>query len=1002
MSPLWILNFSKKEHFDSFFETYWKASLLNDNTISEADKWFYLTDCTTAGFDRQQFIEIARRLTVNQSNTKLKLIPSVGRNESTLRVIFMGDITDECTIKSLHLFAAELRRACLDEPWTPIPNVFFYALLWRPDNAAIAPGVSEKTRGFLNELFSLENLNVNYRPFHKVIFMESSVVESEKRQAFHMMELAALQIAQDDKNEIVGNLHGQDSSQVFVNAGAASVFFEAKVQREQEAYAVGNLLLDRFCHSQQGAFFDQQEVSDYIDHKQAGFISTFNSESLSATMTESHPSIPTSLNAPRNLNTSALRDGSYREIWHKFFCKELGGFKVSLIDRIGRELGFYKADYLAKVVSNQVNFVNSQRDKLERVVFDIFAKDSRMKHIGFVQAQCVLERLRKKISSFVSEADTVEVRTFPLPSNLVNALEQAKSDHPGDNTTDEVLKVLESKLRTLPAFNLALIVRALILGFLFGFLGYAITADNGILTWLVTGLCVLVPLVLSFLSFAMHVKRINALKDQYVACKLADLQASLKDFVVSQIKKTYEDVDSYLLWIKQFKLDYLQHNLAVASPSDFTFQSSVKFQPLLNYSISVKSEDKDINMMLIPVHSVDGNDGNAQTVSLTGTFGHHQLLRTSPANKICIGTEKTSIFDLMLENGYSNCQILCKNLMDEKAVIASGLEKEIVFGRTALSATKLLILDNSGSMCGKPIEDLKDAVRQLQQTAAVEWIAFDNDVVATSFEGGDLDALKGGGGTCYVPAIQKAVEYLKSNYVDQVILISDGCPFESLKKILDTAVNLGHPLNTITIGDSAVEIMKQIAEKTGGVQIVVDNAAEIKQNTKDIFEQLQASEGGEFTFDQLLRKCRIDGCASALYSFTNRVAEPGDDHIAEMLAHYSETKGMEEWLDAAMPSCQKSQAAACNPISTTLSLVNGANNDGLNQAVASWRVAINSISSPNTDLDMVAGIFSCEILQLKDLNWAGFSDSCMDFNAPAAVKEYMQGQYLTNIYGKQL
>ena len=115
------------------------------------------------------------------------------------------------------------------------------------------------------------------------------------------------------------------------------------------------------------------------------------------------------------------------------------------------------------------------------------------------------------------------------------------------------------------------------------------------------------------------------------------------------------------------------------------------------------------------------------------------------------------------------------------------------------------------------IQDLKNVVLELQQRSEVEWIAFDHDLVSTSFEGGKIEDLKGEGGTSYVPAIKKAVEYLQNNYADKIILISDGEPSEGLDAILQAAKELNQPLNTITISNfldgyenGTVAIMKDI------------------------------------------------------------------------------------------------------------------------------------------------------------------------------------------------
>ena len=1005
MTITWILNFSKEEPpIGSFFDDYWKASLANDRELTEEDRWFHCTDCTLPTLNYPQVLKTARQLTTDLSEEEKKLIPAAVKEAKELKVICMGDITDAITVSRLHIWTAQLRQALLQTAWTHIHSIHFYALLWRPNTAGIEPGISKETRGFLNELASLESLDINNRPFHKVLFFESSVVKAEKANTFRTMQMAALQIALGDNN-LLGNL--SDEKAVFLNACSTGVFYEAKVQNEQEGYMLGNLLLDKFCHSRKADFYDEKEAIEYVDQKNADFLEKISPDNMANMMTTDHPEISSNLYASEEFTTAGSWGLVYKNIWQNFFCTKLGGFKVRMINNISWELNLYTADFMAKVVSNQEKYINNEKDKLEEKVFAIYAKDSRMKHIGIEQGRKVLKRFQERIAQVANRISSVSIDTFSLPEKLRNAFSQAKNDHPGEKTTEEVMAVLETKLRTLPAFNLALAVRGLVLGALLGFITFSYTMQMSPALHLgLTGLAATLPLVAALAKFLSHVRRINALKDQYIACRLEDMRKKLEDFVVSQMKKTYEEFEFYLDWIEKNKLSYLAQSLSVIAPADFTFEQSKSFQPLLNYNIAMRTGDASTGNPLIPVKPVNAPQDDEDKWRVSGTFGKSPLLFSTPANRINVNGELKSLFDLMGANGDRYCQALCQKLMDEQATITSELEKVVEFGATKISATKLLLLDVSGSMEGQALADLKGAVSELQLSAAVEWIAFSDDVVACSFEGADIDSLEAKGGTCYVPAIMKAREYLISNYADQLILISDGCPFETFTAIISAANGLGHAINTITIGSSAASIMKQIADSTGGTQYIVNDASEIKDNTKQIFEKLQAAEGGTFTFYEMMRKCRVDGCAKALADFARHQAEKDQvNRIADIITHYGNEQGIIEWVRATKPSCHISQAAQPGSTAVSMMVADGKEKlslQKLEDKLEAWQIPVRA-DRPASDIDMMALLFAYESTPLCQLLWACFPDNDKTINDREGMKATMnEGWPLINIYGKEI
>lgn len=1016
MKPTWMINFSRKEPFGSFFETYWQASLYNDSERQQTDaaKWFYCHDAAADDVTYDQLYQTARNLTADLSDTQTRLIPNICSTDE-LCVLALGDITDSATIKRMHIWMAQLRQAYNTRQWTNLKQLRFYALLWTPQTANIDPGMAKESRGFLNELATLEGLDINNRPFHKVIFFESSVKEADKKNTRQAMEMAALSIALG-KSLFTGNMGTNEP--IWMNAGAAGTFYEAQVQSQQEAYALSNLLLDKFCNKTDGAFVDDTEVMNYVDKVCAPRFEHISPDVILDRMTANCPVFDSRRFSTQKFNTAVSWGTNYNQIWESFILGEIGEFKANLVNDLGWELDFYETDYLRKVAVNQVEYINEEKDKLEQMVFDIYDKDTRLRHVSIAQGLKVLDRLRTRIKQLSSQAEQAVIQNFRLTQEQQDAYKQAKRDHPGRNTAQQVMEVLEAKLRTLPAFNLSMFVRSLILGFLLGYMGYAYIRLSDLASYFVHGyewlpyaamaLGITLPIVISLVIFFLKARRINALKDQFVACRLQDMKNHFQDFVSEQVHRTYEEFVIYLDWVETNKLNYLSRMLSAVRPSDFTFTECDCFKPLLNYSVSMRSEDFSTSKPLIPVVHRDSPAGQDTLPVVSGKFNKNPLLTTSPANKVDVRGNSWSLLELMTPKFEQECQNLCFDLMDEQVTISEGHEHTISFEGPKLGKSRLLLLDFSGSMVGEPIEDLRDAVHQLSTISAVEWIAFNHTVLGKSFgeNSKDIEDITPEGGTNFIPAIEAAAEFLKNNFVGQVVLISDGCSAEHIKDLLQACSLLNQPLHTISIGSGASNIMKQLAERTGGEQITVGSAKEIKENTIQLFQHDLMTEGGIFSFSQMMRKCRIDGCAIALYNFSKRLVSSTHNQIADLIVNYGYGPGINEWIQAALPSCHLRQAASAAMPESSMQLAKGSGTDmtmDVEQKLNEWNTAQCRAISADTPIDMISVVFSHQYVNLNDFMWAGFEHDDATINDKDALKAVMQKGYpVINIYGNEI
>lgn len=1014
MKTTWIINFSEKEPFGSFFDTYWQASINNDSELqlSDSDKWFYCYDAASESGTFDQLYQTARQLTADLSDAQPRKIPNINPKDE-LCVIALGDITDPATIKRMHIWMTQLRQAHHKTPWTNMNQLRFYAFLWTPQTANIDPGMPTESRGFLNELATLESLDVNHRPFHKVVFFESSVKDIDKKNAHQSMEMAALSISLGH-NLFVGNMGANEP--IWLNGGAAGTFFEAQVQSHQEAYTLSNLLLDKFCNKSDGAFVDDTEVMRYVDEVCAPRLERISPDNIMGRMTSDCPALTRDRFESKDFSLSSSWGTDYNQIWELFIMGEIGGFKARLINELGWELDFYETDYLRKVAVNQYEYINGEKEKLEQMVFDIYNKDTRLHHVSISQGLKVLDRLRTRIKQMSAQSEKALLQDFQLTSEQQNAYKQAKRDHPGRNTAQQVMEVLETKLKTLPAFNLSMFVRSLILGFLLGYIGYtyirlsdlasSFIDGYGWLPYAAAAIGITLPVIISLCSFLLQARRINALKDQFVACRLQQMKDHFQDFVSEQVKRTYEEFIIYLNWVEKSKLNYLSRMLSAVRPSDFTFTECDCFKPLLNYGISMRSEDFSTSKPLIPVIHNDGvvKEDNEQVVS--GKFIKNPLLASSPANKVDVRGDSWSLFELSNPQNDKECQNLCQDLMDEQVTISDGREHTISFEGPKLGESRLLLLDFSSSMEGQAIEDLKDAVRQLATVSFVEWIAFNDEVIGKSFgaESKSLDDIEPSGGTNFIPAINAAADFLRDNFVGQIVIISDGYPFEKIEDILEACAELNQPLHTIYIGETESGIMKKIAESTGGEQITVSSAQELKDNSIQLFQHELMSEGGNFTFSQMLRKCRIDGCAVALYNYTKRLTSSSHNHMADIITNYGYGPGIVEWGQVSLPTCHLRQSASVSTMERYIQMANGSERDSMDKLdykMNEWNQGDCHVKNADTTIDMTAVMLSHQYVELQDFMWACFEPSDTTINDIDSLKSVMQQGYpIINIYGK--
>jgi hypothetical protein len=536
----------------------------------------------------------------------------------------------------------------------------------------------------------------------------------------------------------------------------------------------------------------------------------------------------------------------------------------------------------------------------------------------------------------------------------------------------------------LPKFQKDILVSSITTGLVFG-LALLFVSPLGLLLFPIA-------LLIGAIVFIVKVNQLEKLKDLFVGAKLRDVRAQLDEHAEKLQGKTEAEMNQYMRWVKEKKLSKLQNEMHTAEPPNFHFQTTPVFQPLVWTKL---------------------NEDSTSQLSFSGSFGSAPLIKNIPPIQLYSNVENTTVGLYELFKSHKNAvQELIHALMYSDEDIIDTEEEQVQFQRhetASIANDMLLLLDVSGSMYGD-MDALKEYVHDLESVGNIEWIAFDDKVVATSKES-NIDNLSAGGGTCFVPAIERAVQWLGENSYDTIILLSDGGPFESVNQVVAAADGLNMPLNTIAVGSGANEtILTEIAIRTGGKEITVESFEDI--NTPDVWKNeilpnVEVLKKGNYTFGELMKHTQIDACAFALRKFSLRSIEDYSLSIPVIFDGHINEVGFREWLMLAeqrntlSPSASQMQsfddfAAAeknTDKMETELKRLCEKNNTTMRLYISEG------------EPDMVVSLVSLRPLQnMGELQWASsMNHGDTTLNEPKMVKELMGNQGgLVNIYDEAI
>lgn len=993
MTPFWIVNFLEKDSQESFFKSYWNAYVQNNQQETIPLKFFHITDGSADSLTREELNEIAFQKLSRSTDDAEKLIPAFTRpNGNKINVIFIGDVTQEKTIERFHAWAAYLQQQRMQDvnrPWFSINSVSMYGILLRPETITVDDNLlNDRVKGFLNELNTFERMDINHRPFNQVLFLQSPTASECRAATEYAANLSAYHIARTDGKCFRDYVM---DTQPYFDANTTGVFYEANVQKGIDAYNLSLIMLQDLVASEDEAFLNIEEAKQFVDDNQ-DYTESMTPLAMSRFLVSECPKAPAfDILKP---TCHPLNFFKIRTVWQEYYNKYIVKLKSDLVNKVQKEILTFEDDYRSVLFSRQHQFVTERSDTLQNLVFQMFCdigSRSRFKHIGLKQSFKVLEYFKIKITDAFKDKERIE-QAYVLPNNLEKAIATTSTNV---RSSKQVLDELTVQLENLSIYNPARLLRTTLLGILVGI---------PLSIFLSPIALVAIPLIIlaDMMVFNAKVKHIESLKDQYVGMRLQEIRERLNVQIQQCIDTTQKEIRQYIKWLHDKKLVWLQENLSVLAVPSTQFKFNKVFQPLLDEALSDSRR-------LIPAQDIDLNRRSKDLLK-SGTFGQSPLTENVPTiqlNSVENGSP-VSIFDLV--NGEkSTVQELVQRLMYQDENVTGGEEEQVDFQKHngVSNRSMLLLLDVSGSMFGE-MDSLKQYVKDLESLGEIEWIAFDDRVVATSRDT-DIENLSCGGGTCYIPAIKEAVEWLKSDNYDDIVLLSDGGPFETINDIVSVAQALKQPLNTIAVGASAAEkVLIEIALQTGGEEITVANFEEIREAEKwnsEILPRLALLDNSDYSFGELMKHTQIVACAKALQKFTLKQLEDNALTIPKIFSQYICKNGFEEWLDVTSQRNTLAQSAAPQADRFCFSTVKEPDVDNIEQSISNMCNRAMRMDNSDKEPAMILSLMSLRPLSnIGDLQWAStMKHGDQTINDIETLKSLKQDGYIfQNIYDEKI
>jgi len=897
MDAVWIINLSANDKFLRYFDAL-KASF-NDidgkkfNRV-RIDSWSTKDDSQKTEENISAFLQIKAEKLVDDWTFFRELQEQ--RNNRTLRIIILGELHDAHTLLFFHLLPTALRERQRGEFFKvndlKITGVISYA-------HDVHNNLSDDQSLFLTQLNMLQkNDTKSLIPFNEVYFMQQQAANDELNY-FRMAQFLLFKAMNDTTIT-------EDYS--YNTTGVSGVFFENDIQVHNEAVVLSAILLQSFCNADNIVFLNPQSAGDLV--KNSSFVKSdrINYEKLTPLLFSQHSfsdeiehGKEKRLSPIKNMwNVKILTDyynGYIKELIHKL-VNNWETRATQALQKFQIELKQKKTEIIAGSNSGQ-----GLRKDLEELAYLNLSNPNEPASLK-QQSQIIeelsnyVERKKDEFSKLADNRDSKLFEAFRVPSALENDYSQARE---GILKSDEVLKTLESNLKTHPVISAKLIRVVLICVSLVIILGPLLDAvvssdfiDLGpsvIVRPLLYVFSFLLPAIVACMQIRWLFKTIKASQNSYKACVLATLNEKAREEILNTLVEIYQEVELECKVLKKKNQKALK-NLTNLKTKDTRFSSNALFQPLWQVSGMELSDEKlKIN------------------VGESGQFDGNPILRNFPGFNVINDPEKPISFIDFINNHPKQMEFL-QELMKRPVKASIGGISEL---SRSLPVNAILLLDISGSMYEKlsdgrtKIDHLREAVKALEFDD-IKWVAFSDDVYRDGsgksiFSKDESIPDLGGGTNLYV-----AIEYLNSIRVaevfDKVVLISDGATF-SRARSLQEARRLGVPIDVIYIGspvEQGIDFMQELALLTGGKYVLTNNINDISDSLKGSFS-IQIEGDATVPFWVALKQGYYKNCIKAAYDFAKTKLVSDTFSTSKLLNDHYDIEGIDAWAKKSRAIC---------------------------------------------------------------------------------------------------
>jgi hypothetical protein len=929
MDAVWIISLSANDKFLRYFE-----ALKTSFNETDDEKFKHVRVESWHISDESQSIEGNINAFLQEKAEKLahdwpffrELQEQNERINRTLRVILVGELHDTHSLRYFHLLPTVLRERQRDAIFK-VDNLIITGVMSYAHDVHI--NFSDDQSLFLTQLNMLQKNDFeNLIPFNEVYFMQQQAANHE----LNNTRMAQFLLFKAVNDTTITEVYSYNT------AGISGVFFENDIQVHNEAVVLSAILLQSFCNADNFVFLNPQSAKELVKNSPFVKSDTINYEKLTPLLFEQQY-LSDDVEHGKEKRLSPIKN-----MWNvKILTDYYNGYIKELIHRLvnnwetlaTQALQKFQIRLKQKKTEILVGSKSSQglRKDLEEIAYLNLGNPD--EPAGLKQQSLVIEELsnyvekkKNEFSAFAKNRESTLFEVFKVPRTLENDYEQARG---GLLKTDEVLKTLESNLRTHPVISAKLIRVVLVCVSLVIILGPILDGivSSGFIN--LGPLAVIRPLlyVFSFLLPAIvagyQIRKlfitIKRSQNSYKACILSILNTEAKEEILKTLVEIYQEVELECKILKK-KNQKAGENLRNLETKDPRFSSNTLFQPLWQ----------------VPKIELD-TDKISMHVGESGKFDGKPILSSFPGFNVKSDSENPISF-IELINDYPKQMEFLKELM--KKSVGASIEGDTKLSRS-IPVNAILLLDVSGSMRDRlsdgksKIDHLREAVAALEYDD-IKWVAFSDDVYrdgsGNSIFTKDNPIPAPGGGTCLHIGLEYLSSIRASEAFDKVVLVSDGAP-NSKAHSSQEAQRLGVPIDVIYIGrdeERGMDFMREIASSTGGQYVLTNNINEISDSLKKSFS-IQIEEDATIPFWEALKQGYYNNCMEAAYRFAKTKLLNDCYSAPKLLNDYYNQAGIDAWMAESRAIC--AIKGGLPPISWKKYLSGGKRDDSLSE-FSSW------------------------------------------------------------------